>query len=80
MFCFLASGSYDPHEYLTSDKDDDDNVPDAPHKKKNLDSLKRKRTAGPANKPRKKPSKGPTTEIEYEYVPEPTQREMLVAK
>ena len=48
--------------------------------KKKLDTLKRKRTEKPEPKPRKKPSKGPKTNIEYEYVPEPAQREMLLAK
>lgn len=48
--------------------------------KKKLDGLKRKRASAPAAKPRKKPSKGPKTNIEYEYVPEPQQREMVVAK
>ena len=45
-----------------------------------LDGLKRKRTAGTPQQPRKKPSKGPKTNIEYEYVREPTQRQMEVAK
>ena len=49
--------------------------------KKKLDGLKRKRPGAPQPaKPRKKPSKGPKTNIEYEYVPEPAQREMVVAK
>ncbi|KAK5132350.1 hypothetical protein LTR08_009185 [Meristemomyces frigidus] len=51
--------------------------------KKKLESLKRKRPGAPATAPakaRKKPSKGPKTNIEYEYEPELPQREMLVAK
>ena len=48
--------------------------------KKKLDVLKRKRPSVPPPKPRKKTSKGPKTNIEYEFVPEPPQREMLLAK
>ena len=48
--------------------------------KKKLDGLKRKRPSAPPTKSRKKPSKGPKTNIEYEYVPEPAAREMEVAK
>ncbi|WPH01101.1 Hypothetical protein R9X50_00393600 [Acrodontium crateriforme] len=54
---------------------------DAAALKKKLDNLKRKRPTAPAAKPRKKSgSKGPKTNIEYEYVPEPQQREMALAK
>ncbi|GAB1729849.1 hypothetical protein NU195Hw_g2233t1 [Hortaea werneckii] len=49
--------------------------------KKKLGDLKRKRPAAPpASKPRKKPSKGPKTNIEYEYVPEPQQPQMELAR
>ncbi|TKA22216.1 hypothetical protein B0A50_08328 [Salinomyces thailandicus] len=48
--------------------------------KKKLEGLKRKRPAAPAPKARKKPSKGPKTNIEYEYVPQPPVREMEVAR
>lgn len=49
--------------------------------KKTLEGLKRKRpAAAAAPKSRKKPSKGPKTNIEYEYVPDAPQREMLLAK
>ncbi|KAK0926938.1 Protein MAK16, partial [Friedmanniomyces endolithicus] len=49
--------------------------------KAKLDGLKRKRDAAPAApKARKKPSRGPKTNIEYEYVPEPAQRAMELAQ
>lgn len=48
--------------------------------KKTLDNLKRKRPSAPPPKPRKKGSKGPKQNIEYEYVPEPQQREMITSK
>lgn len=54
---------------------------DAAALKKKLDGLKRKRPAnGAPPKARKKASKGPKTNIEYEYVPEPLQREMELAR
>jgi protein MAK16 len=50
--------------------------------KKKLESLKRKRSAAAPSKPRKKTGKGkgPKTNIEYEYVPEPARPEMMLAK
>lgn len=65
-----------------SDEDEEDGSEeeDAAALKKKLDGLKRKRSEGPPSKPRKKPSKGPKTNIEYEYVQEPAQREMALAK
>lgn len=61
--------------------DEEEDGEDATALKKKLDSLKRKRpAAAPAPKARKKPSKGPKTNIEYEYVPDAPQREMLLAK
>jgi protein MAK16 len=63
-----------------SDADGDDHDADAAALKKKLDSLKRKRPGAPPPKSRKKSSKGPRTNIEYDYVQEPAPREMLVAK
>ncbi|KAK3690822.1 Protein MAK16 [Vermiconidia calcicola] len=60
--------------------DEDGEDADVNALKKKLDGLKRKRPSAPTPKPRKKTSKGPKTNIEYEYVPEPPQREMLLAK
>ncbi|KAK4580170.1 Protein MAK16 [Recurvomyces mirabilis] len=48
--------------------------------KQKLEGLKRKRNDAPPLKSRKKPSKGPKTNIEYEYVPEPPQRAMELAR
>jgi protein MAK16 len=48
--------------------------------KQKLDSLKRKRPSALPPKPRKKLSKAAKTNIEYEYVPDVLQREMLLAK
>ncbi|KAK3056054.1 Protein MAK16 [Extremus antarcticus] len=61
-------------------EDEEEDGEDAKALKSKLDSLKRKRTTAPPSKPRKKPSKGPKTNIEYEYEREPPQREMLLAK
>ena len=63
-----------------SDADEDAEDSAAAALKKKLDGLKRKRSDAPAAKPRKKPSKGPKTNIEYEYVPEPPQRQMELAR
>jgi len=63
-----------------NDDEEDGSEDDAAELKKKLDTMKRKRPSAPAPKPRKKPSKGAKTNIEYEYVPEPLQREMLLAK
>ena len=59
---------------------DDDKAAD--ELKKKLDGLKRKRAQVPTSKPRKKPSKGPRTKIEYEIQPELDlpEREMLLSK
>jgi protein MAK16 len=66
----------------SSEDDEDDKKNDTKALKKKPDELKRKRSSAPPPKPRKKASKGPKTNIEYEYVPEPEppQREMLLAK
>ncbi|KAH9842296.1 protein MAK16-like [Teratosphaeria destructans] len=62
-----------------SDAHEDDG--DAAALKKKLDSLKRKRTDTKAPpKARKKTSKGPKTNIEYEYEPVPQQQEMELAR
>jgi protein MAK16 len=63
-----------------SEEDDEADDEDAAALKKKLEGLKRKRPSVPSAKPRKKSSKGPKTNIEYDYVPEPAQREMLLAK
>lgn len=65
------------------DSEEDDEDEDAAETKalnKKLDGTKRKRPSAQPPRPRKKPSKGPKTNIEIEYVPEPLQREMLLAK
>jgi protein MAK16 len=59
---------------------EDEDQENAEALKKKLDGLKRKRPTAPASKPRKKASKGPKTNIEYEYEYEPPQRQMLLAK
>ena len=63
-----------------SEDGEDDKENDTKAVKTKLDGQKRKRPSAPPPKPRKKTSKGPKTNIEYEYVPEPPQREMLLAK
>lgn len=65
-----------------SDEDEDAGDDDTAALKKKLDGLKRKRPSAAPPKARKKPSKGkgPKTNIEYEYVQEPAQREMVIAK
>jgi len=66
-----------------SDEDEEDaGDDDTAALKKKLDGLKRKRPSAAPPKARKKPAKGkgPKTNIEYEYVQEPAQREMVVAK
>ncbi|KAF1827474.1 Mak16 protein [Dissoconium aciculare CBS 342.82] len=73
-----ASSEEDGDDASGADGDDDD--ADAAALKKKLDSLKRKRPGAPPPKSRKKSSKGPRTNIEYDYVQEPAPREMLVAK
>ena len=77
-------GGTDTSSVEGEDEDDEEGVVEEGAKtkafKKKLDGLKRKRPSVPSSKPRKKPSKGPKTNIEYEYVPEPPQREMLLAK
>jgi protein MAK16 len=70
----------DSDEDDASDADDADEDDDAAALKKKLEGLKRKRPSAPPTKSRKKPSKGPRTNIEYERVQEPSQREMLIAK
>jgi protein MAK16 len=70
----------DSDEDDASDADDADEDDDAAALKKKLEGLKRKRPSAPPPKSRKKPSKGPRTNIEYERVQEPSQREMLIAK
>ena len=47
---------------------------------KEIDKLKRKRPSAPVPKPRKKSAKGPATNIEYEYVSEPVEKETMLAK
>jgi len=61
------------------DEDDSDAGDDDEQLKKTLGNLKRKRPAAPPPKPSKKGSKGPKREIEYEYVKEPAQRELVNA-
>lgn len=65
-----------------SDDEEDGGDDDTAALKKKLDGLKRKRPSAAPPKARKKPAKGkgPKTNIEYEYVQEPAQREMVVAK
>jgi protein MAK16 len=70
----------DSDEDDASDADDADEDDDAAALKKKLEGLKRKRPSAPPPKSRKKPSKGPRTNIEYERVQEPSHREMLIAK
>lgn len=76
----------DGEEEGSGEDDEDEDESEADHDddtaalKKQLDTLKRKRPSAPPPKPRKKGGKGPKTNIEYEYVPEPVQREMLYAK
>ncbi|KAI7371847.1 hypothetical protein KC336_g20737, partial [Hortaea werneckii] len=63
------------------DEGEEDANGDTEALKKKLGDIKRKRPAAPpASKPRKKPSKGPKTNIEYEYVPEPQQPQMMLAR
>ncbi|KXT04804.1 hypothetical protein AC578_9727 [Pseudocercospora eumusae] len=62
------------------EEEDDDDDEDTTELKKQLNGLKRKRPSAPPPKPRKKGGKGPKTNIEYEYVPEPAQQELLYAK
>lgn len=74
-------GSDEGEDGVSDDEDgDEEGGEDAAALKKKLDGLKRKRPDAPAPKARKKPSKGPKTNIEYEYVPEPPMREMELAK
>ncbi|KAK4550829.1 hypothetical protein LTR36_000409 [Oleoguttula mirabilis] len=75
-----AASDEDEQASEDGDGDEGDDGDDTAALKKKLDSLKRKRPTAPVPKARKKPSKGPKTNIEYEYVPEPAQREMLLAK
>ena len=75
-----GTGESSVDEGSGGESDGDDKENDAKALKKKLDGLKRKRTDAPPPKPRKKTSKGAKTNIEYEYVPEPPQREMLLAK
>jgi protein MAK16 len=74
------SGGEGTGDSSADDDDDDDEGEDdnASELKKKLDSLKRKRSDGPAaSKGRKKPSKGGAkTNIEYEYEPQPRQMEL----
>lgn len=81
---WLGGESADENENDEEEASDEDEAggddEDAAALKKKLDSLKRKRPSAPAPKPRKKSSKGPKTQIEYDYVQEPAQREMLTAK
>ncbi|KAF2478704.1 ribosomal L28e protein family-domain-containing protein [Neohortaea acidophila] len=85
---WLGGGSGEEREIDGSsaeEEDDDDDsegdADDAEALKKKLDSLKRKRPSEAPPKSRKKPSKGPKTKIEYEYVQQaPPEREMVLAK
>jgi len=82
---WLGGASADEATDASSDDGEDEDGEDgsdndAADLKKKLDGMKRKRPSAPAPKPRKKPSKGAKTNIEYEYVPEPPQREMMLAK
>ncbi|KXL50324.1 hypothetical protein M433DRAFT_151269 [Acidomyces richmondensis BFW] len=82
---WLGGDSAEEDDEDTSNVDADgseaDEDEDAAALKKKLDGLKRKRPAnGAPLKARKKASKGPKTNIEYEYVPEPQQREMELAR
>jgi len=78
------AGSDAASDEEASEEDEDEEGADADADtdalKKKLDSLKRKRPAAPAPKARKKASKGPKTNIEYEYVPEPPVRQMELAR
>jgi protein MAK16 len=79
---WLGGQSADDNEDEGTDDDssEDDEDEDAKALKKKLDGLKRKRPSAAPPKPRKKPAKGAKTNIEYEYVPDVPQREMLLAK
>lgn len=69
-------------EDSASGDEDDESGDDTEALKKTLANLKRKRPAGPAPKPKKKPAKdgkGPRREIEYEFEREPAAREGLRA-
>jgi protein MAK16 len=72
----LSGGSGDEQDAADSDDDDSEADEDTAALKKKAGELKRKRPAAPAPKSRKKPSKGAKTNIEYEYVPEPREREL----
>lgn len=75
------SADDDGSEHDDEGNSDDPDEDDTTKLRKKLDGLKRKRPDPTADvKSRKKPSKGPKTEIEYEYEPEREPREMLVAK
>ena len=79
-----ASDEEDETPGTSADESAEETGGDAKALKKKLDSInnKRKRSDAPPSKSRKKPTrgKGPKTNIEYEYVPEVPQREMLLAK
>ncbi|KAL5419196.1 hypothetical protein PMIN06_002672 [Paraphaeosphaeria minitans] len=69
-------------EGSASEDEDDEPGDDTEALKKTLANLKRKRPAGPAPKPKKKPTKdgkGPRREIEYEMEREPAARELMRA-
>ncbi|KAM3423618.1 Protein MAK16 [Cercospora zeina] len=73
-----AGASDEEDDSADSDGDEEDEDEDTAALKKKLDSLKRKRPAAPPSKPekRKKGTKGPKQNIEYEYVPAPQQMEL----
>ncbi|GAB7350273.1 hypothetical protein MBLNU459_g0916t1 [Dothideomycetes sp. NU459] len=71
-------GSEDEEEEDSDEGSDEGDDDDTAALKKTLSDLKRKRPSVPATKPRKKSSKGPKREIEYEY--ERPAREMVLSK
>lgn len=74
------SGEGEGSEEDEDDEGDSDAGDDDDEQLKNtLGNLKRKRPAAPPSKPSKKGTKGPKREIEYEYVKEPAQRELVNA-
>lgn len=75
-----SEGASDEEDEDESGTEEDGDDGDTAALKSKLDNLKRKRPSAPPPKARKKPSKGPKTNIEYEYVPELPQREMELAK
>lgn len=75
-----ADEQSEPETDASSDESEEGDEEETAALKKTLNGLKRKRPTAPPPKARKKSSKGPKQNIEYEYVPEPPPREMVLAK